>query len=137
MLTKFRKMKKIIIGVIALCIIAITYSVLTMESIHSLEGDFQKLGYVRNENNTGPVHRVYAFTVEDSLWNTMKKHLDLLPHTKYGTTEVFYFLPESSLEVVVSLNAPKLNEQAEKKYIAYGVKNGQGKIIFKKNPFFQ
>lgn len=55
------------------------------------EGKYESIDFFRNQNNTGPVIRVYAIQVldEDSAW--MKAFGDAQPHGKYGKTMVFFF----------------------------------------------
>lgn len=128
-------MKKIILMISVVVIGLIFYSLFESDTINSLEGNFQELAFERNENNTGPVKRVYAFSVEDTLWSEMKKHTDLLPHTKYGTTEVYYFLKDENLEVELKLDMKGISQEAKSKCIAYSIKDGQSRLIFKKSPF--
>jgi len=128
-------MKKIILMISVVVIGLIFYSLFQTENINSLEGNFKELAFERNENNTGPVQRVYAFSIEDSLWSEMKKHVDLLPHTKYGTTQVYYFLAEENSEFELKVDLKGINQEAKSKCIAHAIKDGQSKIVFKKNPF--
>ncbi len=113
----------------------IFYSLFQSDNINSLEGDFQELAFERNENNTGPIHRVYVFSVEDTLWSEMKKHTDLLPHTKYGTTEVYYFLEGEVEKYQLKLSLNGINQEAQASCIAHSTKDGQSRINFKKYPF--
>ncbi|WKK82054.1 hypothetical protein [Marivirga arenosa] len=123
-------MKKIILFVFLITALLIVYSLSTVENVNSLEGDFEEMAFVRNENNTGPVHRIYVFSLNDTLWTQMRKHIDLLPHTKYGTTEVYYFLKKDVKSIEISLDMSGL-ENKTLKPLAHYVKNGQGKIIRK------
>ena len=76
------------------------------QGIAAYQDQFEEVGYYRNENNTGPVLRIYAYRtlVEDP--EVLKSFADLLPHTKYGRTLVF-FVGESWKEpVVLSPDSP-------------------------------
>lgn len=128
-------MKKIILIVSVLIIAIIFYSLFTAENINSLEGDFQELAFERNENNTGPVHRVYAFSLNDTLWSEMEKHADLLPHTKYGSTEVYYFLKDDFNIAQSDLSLKGINQEAQPYCIAHVKIDGQSRIQFTKYPF--
>jgi hypothetical protein len=128
-------MKKIILLASVIMIGLIFYSVFSAENINSLEGGFSELAFARNENNTGPIKRVYAFTVKDTSWSEMKKHTDLLPHTKYGTTEVYYFLEGQSPLEAFSLSLEGLPTKFQKFCIAHIKKNGQGSLRVNKYPF--
>ncbi|ADR23053.1 hypothetical protein MATR_30980 [Marivirga tractuosa] len=128
-------MRKIILMISAVVIGLIFYSLFETENINSLEGNFKELAFERNKNNTGPVHRVYVYSIEDTLWSEMKKHADLLPHTKYGTTEVFYFLENSVSDFQLTLSIKGVNLEAHPYCIAYAVKDGQSRLKFDQDPF--
>lgn len=76
---------------VAAVIVVIIWSSITQPGVGDLEGDFREVAFYRNENNTGPVIRIYAVTVSDTLWEEMKQYGEFMPHTKYGTTKVYYF----------------------------------------------
>ncbi len=126
--------KYIIIGAIILIALMI-YSMFAEENIHDLKGDFKEVAFTRNENNTGPVVRIYAFTVADTLWSTMKEHTNLLPHTKYGTTEAYYFLNSDIAPESVNLKHPKIAFEFESYCIAKTVKDGMGNVKIFPYPF--
>ena len=128
-------MKKIILLIAVIVVGLIFYSLFSTENINSLGGNFKELAFERNENNTGPVQRVYAFSIEDTLWSEMKKHADLLPHTKYGTTEVYYFSDNKISELQLNLSLKGINQEAKSKCIAHSIKDGQSRLMFKRNPF--
>ena len=128
-------MKKIFPLVLIIVIGMIIYSLYTAENINSLEGDFEELAFVRNENNTGPVHRIYAFSTVDTLWSQMEKHIDLLPHNKYGETEVYYFLKGDISENQIKLDMSGLPKKDQFSCIAHFIKDGQSRIRINKYPF--
>lgn len=128
-------MKKYFLIGVFLLIALMIYSMFAEENIHDLEGGFKEVAYARNENNTGPVVRMYAFTVQDSLWSIMHQHGELLPHTKYGTTEVYYFLDNDNHPEKISLNEQRFDPQYEKYCIAKSVKDGQGRTTLTRFPF--
>ncbi|MFN0290893.1 hypothetical protein [Pedobacter helvus] len=66
----------------------------TQSGIEDLKGGFKEVANYRNENNTGPVQRIYVVTVKDTLGAQLKEYGDLMPHTKYGNTKVYYFLSD-------------------------------------------
>lgn len=113
----------------------IIYSLLTSENINSLKGGFQELAFMRNGNNIGPIHRVYAYSINDTLWSEMEKHADLLPHTKYGSTEVYYFLSDEFTNSDVKLRMKGIGQEAQAYCIAYASIDGQSRIKFIKYPF--
>jgi uncharacterized protein YxeA len=128
-------MKKIILIAVGLIVSIILYSLFTSENINSLEGDFQELAFIRNENNTGPVHRIYAYSLKDTLWSEMRKHAELLPHTKYGTTEVYYFKAEDFQKSILNLSMDGINKEAQSFCIGYAKIDGQSRVMFTEHPF--
>lgn len=128
-------MKKIILAIIAVIVFFILFSLFTSENVNSIEGGFTELAFERNENNTGPIQRVYAYSVADTLWGQMQLHVDLLPHSKYGTTQVYYFLASNIPEVGVKLSLEGLSEDAKRYCIAQAKKDGQARIKLAKFPF--
>ncbi|GAA5038978.1 hypothetical protein GCM10011506_37510 [Marivirga lumbricoides] len=128
-------MKKYFLIGVFLIIALMIYSMFSEKNIHDLEGGFKEVAYTRNENNTGPVVRIYAFTVEDTLWNNISQHAELLPHTKYGTTEAYYFLAKGKYPSEISLNEKRFDPQFKKYCIAKSVTDGQGRTTLNRFPF--
>jgi hypothetical protein len=129
-------MKKFFLLFIGIIIVAMLLNMLLSENINTIEGGFEELAFVRNENNTGPVHRLYAYHVSDTLWGNIQKHADLLPHTKYGSTEVYYFIAPAKAEAIqLNLNDSKQSNFEREYCIAYLKKNGMGKLSFERFPF--
>lgn len=79
-----------------LILLLIFWSGLNQSGISDLEGDFQEIDAWQNENNTGPVNRVYIVTLNDTLWQEMDTYGSLMPYTKLGTTKVYFFLADTS-----------------------------------------
>ena len=67
------------------------YDSLSQPTGQDLPGNFQEVASYRNENNTGPITRVAAVTVADTLWREMRQYGDLAPYTKYGKTTIYFF----------------------------------------------
>jgi hypothetical protein len=64
---------------------------LRQPGVNDLEGGFREVAFYRNENNTGPIIRIYAVSVRDAELPQMQQYGDFMPHTKYGTTKVYFF----------------------------------------------
>lgn len=101
----------------------------------SLAGDFKEIAFYRNEQNTGPVMRVYAVTVSDTLWTQMEEYGNYLPHNKYGNTKVYFFLSESPLPASFSLNEGELNPEFRQYCVASYGKASMGQVALVKYPF--
>ena len=69
----------------------IVYDSASQPTVADLQGGFREVAMYRNANNTGPIVRVYAVSVEDTLSRDMRQYGDLMPYTKYGTTTVYFF----------------------------------------------
>jgi hypothetical protein len=104
----------------------------TQPGIKDLKGNFTETAFYRNENNTGPVLRVYAVSVSDTLYNEMLEYGNLMPHTKYGTTTVYFF--NNSLPVPKSLKGdePHFDRSFQANCIGVYEKNGMSKVSFSK-----
>jgi hypothetical protein len=98
--------------------------------VNDLRGNFKELAFYRNENNTGPVMRVYAVSVADTLYKEMLSYGNLMPHTKYGTTTVYFF--KAGLPAPAQLNAvnPHFDQSFSKNCIGVYEKNGMSQVSF-------
>lgn len=122
----------IILTILGICWL-ITDAVL-QPGVSDLKGDFKETAFYKNENNTGPVTRIYAASVADTLWQEMISYGNLMPHTKYGNTKVYFFADTGSAPD--SLFAGIINFDAEynSNCIAVYEKNGMGKVSLIKQP---
>ena len=78
------KGKKLFLGVAAIVLVlvlAIMWQSFTQPGVQDLQGEFQRVAFYKNENNTGPVHRVYAVSTADTLWQEMEKLLFAIGET--------------------------------------------------------
>jgi len=100
-----------------------------------LKGSFKELAFIRNEQNSGPVLRVYAVSLSDTLWNEMKTYGDYKPHTKYGNTKVYFFLEGKPAPREVSLDNAPFDEQFKKYCIAVYEKSAMSQSSFIQYPF--
>lgn len=127
---KFYLLAVIVIGVILL----IMWESLTQPGVQDLKGNFVETASYRNENNTGPIKRIYSVTVTDTLWEEMMQYGDYMPHTKYGNTTV-YFFPDNQ-QAPVQLNPDQNFDERYNQYcLAKYAKDGMGNVSFIKYPF--
>lgn len=103
--------------------------------ISDLKGDFRELVFLRNEQNTGPVMRIYAASVTDTLWTEMENYGRLMPHTKYGVTRVFFFRASGPLPARLSLEGGHVPEAYRRNCLARYEKDAMGQISLLKFPF--
>ena len=77
-----------------------------LPDVGSLKGKFQEITFVRNEQNTGPVIRLYIVSVERKEDAQFEAYGDFMPHTKYGVTKVFFFDKKTPIPRTISENEP-------------------------------
>lgn len=128
----FKNKKLLFLALIALVVGFIVYDSASLPNAGDLKGNFKEKAFYRNENNTGPIVRIYAVSVEGEVWDEMKQYGDLMPYTKYGTTTVYFF--DASQPVPDKLNAaePHFDGAFEKNCIAVYSKDQNGEVSFKK-----
>lgn len=122
-------------GLVVGLVIYITVDTLIQPGVGDLEGDFEEISFYRNENNTGPVIRVYAVVISDTLWAEMKQYGDFMPHTKYGNTKVFFFMDKTNTPQKVQGSEPYFNQNLQPFCIAKYEKSAMGETKFFKYPF--
>lgn len=116
-------------------VLHITWNSFTQEGVQNLNGDFKRLDFYRNENNVGPVERVYAVSMSDTLWQEMKLYGDFMPHTKYGNTKVYFFLNHQPAPSVLSATPENIDPAYRPYCLAKYEKDGMGNVSLMKYPF--
>jgi hypothetical protein len=101
----------IILGIAVLLVVGlIVTESFSEQGIAAYQDQFEEVGYFRNENNTGPVLRIYAYQTQVEDPEVLKSFADLLPHTKYGRTLVFFVNEPVKAPVVLSPESPYFPE---------------------------
>lgn len=122
----------LVVVVILTWIISDTF---TQPGVSDLEGEFEEMVFFRNENNTGPIIRLYAVYTPDTTWESMRTYGEYMPHTKYGNTKVFFFNSRENAPTNLSPAEPYFDE----KYLPYCTgfyeKSAMGQERFLKYPF--
>lgn len=111
------------------------WNMINEPGIKDLPGDFREVAFVRNEQNSGPVIRVYAVTVGGEYWDEMKQYGNYMPHTKYGTTRIYFFPPKTPYPKKIALTDPYIEEDFRKYCIAIYEKDGMGQVSLKRYPY--
>ncbi len=106
----------------------------TQPGVQDLEGNPVEVAFVRNENNTGPIKRIYAVQMDDTLWQEMQKYGSYMPHNKYGNTQVYFFLKSRDMPQTLTLENP-IQEQFRPYCLARFEKDAMGNENFTKHPF--
>jgi len=103
--------------------------------IGNMKAGFKEIVKYRNANNTGPVQRIYVVTVKDSVWKEMEDYGNLMPHTKYGSTKVYFFMESDHIPKVLQPGEVNFDPQFNKYCIALYEKSAMSKVVFNKHPF--
>jgi hypothetical protein len=108
----------------------IVYDSATLPKTSDLKGNFIEKAVYRNENNTGPITRIYAVSVEEPAMDEMKKYGDLMPYTKYGTTTVYFFDAAKPTPPTLSGTEPHFDKNLEAGCVAVYKKDQNGEVSF-------
>ncbi|MGI4866354.1 MAG: hypothetical protein ACRYFZ_20680 [Janthinobacterium lividum] len=128
------KPKYLALGAIVLLLGWFVYDSLSQPTGQDLPGNFQEVATYRNENNTGPITRVFAVTVADTLWREMRQYGDLMPYTKYGTTKVYFFRQGQPVPKVVQPGEANFSPEFNKYCLAKYEKEVMSNVSFRKYP---
>ena len=129
------KLKHILILVSAILIGWFIYDTLSIPGVDDLEGEFKEVAMYRNENNTGPITRIYAVTVNDTLWQEMQAYGDFMPHTKYGNTKVYFFSEGKPAPDKVYPGSTNFDARFNNNALARYEKDAMGQVSFVRQPF--
>lgn len=128
------KLKYLALGAIALLLGWFVCDSLSQPTAQDLPGNFQEVAAYRNENNTGPITRVYAVTVADTLWRQMRQYGDFMPHTKYGNTKVYFFRRGRPAPKAVQPGEISFSPEFNKYCLAKYEKEVMGNVTFERYP---
>lgn len=108
---------------------------LNQPGVQDLKGDFEEAAVYRNENNTGPIIRIYAVTVADTNWQEMEQYGHFMPHTKYGNTKVYFFRKGGPVPDKLLPGAKHFHPNLNPHCLAAYEKDAMGQVSFKRYPF--
>jgi len=128
------KPKYLALGAIALLLGWFLFDSFSQPGVGDLKGNFQEVATYRNENNTGPIVRVYAVTVADTLWREMRQYGDFMPYTKYGNTKVYFFRQGQPVPKMVQPGAVNFEAEFDKYCLAKYEKEVMGNVTFQQFP---
>ena len=111
------------------------WNVIHEPGIKDLKGDFKEVAFTRNEQNTGPVIRIYAVTSSGDYWKEMEQYGNYMPHTKYGTTVIYFFSDKKPYPAQLQLGDDNIEKQFEENCIAVYKKDGMGQVSLLKYPY--
>lgn len=123
------KKRWIWLGVTVLLIAAfILKDSLSQPNVDDLKGGFKEIAFGRSDQNTGPIVRIYIVSVSDDQNAQMQSYGDLMPHTKYGTTKVFFFKDDNPIPQKINLQPPHFDTTTYKALARYE-KNPMGNTL--------
>ena len=108
---------------------------LRQPSSADFETRFTEVLRYRNPNNTGPVLHVRLVTVSDTNWRELLAYGGLQPHSKYGTTTVYFFSEGAPLPPALNPREPHFDPQYGPGCLARYQKLGQGQERFEQWPW--
>jgi hypothetical protein len=128
------KHKKYLAGLaVALLLIWFVVDAGSQPGVQDLRGGFTEVALYRNENNTGPIQRIYAVTVADTTrWAEMRQYGDFMPHTKYGNTRVYFFAAGRPAPTVLRPGTEPFDPAFAGNCLAVYEKELMGNVSFKK-----
>lgn len=131
----FKNKKNLLLLFVAAIIGYIVYDSTSQPNVNDLQGGFREVAMYRNENNTGPIVRVYAVTVDDILSKDLGTYGDLMPYTKYGSTTVYFFDAKKPFPKALAANEPHFEEKFAANCLAVYQKDANGQVSLNKNSF--
>ncbi|MFC3878598.1 hypothetical protein ACFOSV_00330 [Algoriphagus namhaensis] len=124
------KSSRIIFWIITAVVLATVYYIvsesLSQPGLERFKGKIEERGFYRNENNTGPVLRVFAAEVIGGDLALMKEYGDAMPHTKYGKTIVFFLEQDEMNSIEISSQSPYLPVELQSRVLATYSKSPMG-----------
>lgn len=125
----------ILVIIVLILIFFIVKDTLNQPGIDEMKSGFKEIAKYRNDNNTGPVQRIYVITVKDSIWKEMEDYGNLMPHTKYGNTKVYFFMENANAPKKLHPGGVNFDPKYNKSCIALFEKSAMSQVAFNKHPF--
>lgn len=113
-------------------LVLIIWNANSQPGVNDLAGGFEEVAMYRNENNTGPIKRVYIVSVEEVGNAEMSAYGDYMLHTKYGNTKVYFFGKGDSMPLEVKGGSTNFDSKFDQYILAKYEKNASGLVIFER-----
>ncbi len=111
-------------------LVLIIWNANSQPGVGDLQGGFEEVTMYRNENNTGPIVRVYIVSVADVENAEMRAYGDYMLHTKFGNTKVYYFEKGASIPSNIKGGDSNFESKFDQFVLAKYEKNASGLISF-------
>ncbi|MGM9479397.1 hypothetical protein ACS5PU_23445 [Pedobacter sp. GSP4] len=125
----------IITAIVLILVFFMVKDTFNQPGIEDMSAGFKEIVKYRNANNTGPVQRIYIITVKDSVWKEMEDYGNLMPHTKYGNTKVYFFMQGKNVPNALQPGEVNFDPTFNKYCIALYEKSAMSQSAFNKHPF--
>lgn len=132
------KYKYVLYGIAVVVVIVIFWigaDTFTQPGVSDLKATYSESAIYRNENNTGPVVRIYAVYAADTLWEDMEAYGNFMPHTKYGNTKVFFFSDPAHTPKEVFPDPPHFDLEYQRYCVGKYEKTAMGEVKMLQLPF--
>lgn len=96
----------------------------------TFETQFEEIASYRNPNNTGPVKRWYVVSVSQQQEAEMQAYAGRMPHSKYGTTTIYFFLEGDPMPDFVGPKPPHFPAEFVPNLLATYQKQAMGQESF-------
>jgi hypothetical protein len=130
-----KKIKYLLSALFILLFGYILYDSFSQPNTSDLNGDFKEVALYRNQNNTGPIVRIYAVTLKGTPWEEMQKYGELMPYTKYGTTTVYFFSNDKPAPDNLLPGEGNFGKEFNQNCVAKYIKDANGQVSFVQFPF--
>ncbi|MBO3699479.1 hypothetical protein [Roseivirga sp. E12] len=130
-----KKKKRWFVLVPVIIVVATLWNTFSLPGLNDFVSNFEEVDLYRNQNNTGPVERVYIVTATDTLWSEMERYADLMPYSKLGSTKVYFFRKESPYPAKAQGGSNNFDTQFEQYCLAKYHRNSFGARSFDLFPF--
>lgn len=95
------------IATVSIFAIIMVYQYLQLDNASNLKGGFERVAYIRNENNQGGIYQYYAYTVKDIQEAEFQALVEMLPLSgKTGLTTIYFFDKKGLYPSELKLNEP-------------------------------
>ncbi|MGF1922653.1 MAG: hypothetical protein ACQUHE_00630 [Bacteroidia bacterium] len=133
-----KKNSRLFIILVVLVIIAwLITDILDQKGKNDLKGGFTEVASYRNENNTGPVQRIFSVSVKDTADAELEHYGNLMPHNKYGNTKVYFFKEGNAVPTALFPGAVNFDAEYRENCFAVYEKSAMGNVGLVINPFKQ
>jgi hypothetical protein len=132
---KKKSLSYLVVAVVLILTFFIVKDTFNQPGIEDMKAGFTEIAKYRNANNTGPVQRIYIITVKDSVWKEMEDYGNLMPHTKYGNTKVYFFMQSGTVPKTLQPGEVNFDPRFNNACIALYEKSAMSQSAFNKYPF--